>query len=41
MQELTIGLTVDLMNQLESGLGEYAWGSLNPEMNCWNLLGYE
>ena len=40
-QELAIGLTDDLMNQLESGLGEYAWGSLNPEMNCWNLLGYE
>ncbi|RYO21208.1 hypothetical protein AA0111_g9808 [Alternaria arborescens] len=40
-QELTIGLTHDLMNQLESGLGEYAWGSLNPQMNCWNLLGYE
>lgn len=40
-QELAIGLTENLMNQLESGLGEYAWGSLNPEMNRWNLLGYE
>jgi hypothetical protein len=40
-QELAIGHTDDLMNQLESGLGEHAWGSLIPEMNCWNLLGYE
>jgi len=36
-----LGLTDDLMNQLEAGLGEYAWGTLNMDVNFWDQLGYE
>jgi hypothetical protein len=38
-QDFGIGLTDGLMDQLESGLGEYAWGSLNTEGNFWDFFG--
>jgi hypothetical protein len=40
-QDLGLGLTDDLMNQLEAGLGEYAWGSINMDVNFWDQFGYE
>lgn len=40
-EDFGMGLTDDLMNQLESGLGEYAWGSLSTDIGCWNIFGYE
>jgi len=35
-QDFGMGLTNDLLNQLEYGLGEYAWGSLNTNVDYWN-----
>jgi hypothetical protein len=39
--EFGTGLTDDLMNQLESGLGDYAWGSLKNDIKCWDLFDYD
>jgi hypothetical protein len=38
-QDFGIGLTDGLMDQLESGLGEYAWGLLSTEGNFWDFFG--
>lgn len=35
-----LGFTDDLINQLEAGLGEYAWGSLNMEEFTWDPLDF-
>jgi len=35
-QEPSLGLTDDLMMQLEAGLGEYAWGSIPMDGNFWD-----
>jgi hypothetical protein len=40
-QDSGLGLTDYLMNQLESGLGEYAWGSLNVDVGFWDQFGYD
>jgi hypothetical protein len=41
-QDFGLGLTDDLMSQLEAGLGEYAWGSMNMDgLNFWDQFGYE
>jgi hypothetical protein len=42
-QDVGLGLTDDLMSQLEAGLGEYAWGGLmNMDgLNFWDQFGYE
>lgn len=37
-QELSLGLTDDLMMQLEAGLGEYAWGSIPTHGNFWDQM---
>jgi hypothetical protein len=37
-QGFGLGLTDDLMTQLEAGLGEYAWGSLPVDGNFWDQL---
>ena len=37
-QDFGISLADNIMNQLESGLGEYAWGSLDTEINLWNMF---
>lgn len=34
-QDSSLGLTDDLMSQLEAGLGEYAWGSINMDLDFW------
>lgn len=34
-QDFGFGLTDDLMNQLEAGLGEYAWDSINMDLDFW------
>ncbi|KAI4629021.1 uncharacterized protein J4E87_003281 [Alternaria ethzedia] len=39
-QDFGMGLTDDLMNQLEYGLGEYAWGSLNTNVDYWDSFSY-
>ncbi|KAI4929752.1 hypothetical protein J4E86_011694 [Alternaria arbusti] len=39
-QDFGMGLTNDLLNQLEYGLGEYAWGSLNTNVDYWNSFSY-
>jgi hypothetical protein len=36
-----LGLTDDLMNQLEAGLGEYAWGTINMDVNFWDQFTFE
>jgi hypothetical protein len=41
-QDFGLGLTDDLMSQLEAGLGEYAWGSMNMDgLNFWDQFGYD
>jgi hypothetical protein len=37
-QEFSLGLTDDLMMQLEAGLGEYAWGSIPMDGNFWDQM---
>lgn len=39
-QDFGIGFTDDLMDRLEYGLGEYAWGSLNNNIDYWNSFSY-
>ncbi|KAH6875104.1 hypothetical protein BKA58DRAFT_311030 [Alternaria rosae] len=39
-QAFDMGFTDDLMDQLEYGLGEYAWGSLNTNIDYWNSVSY-
>jgi hypothetical protein len=39
-QDFGLGLTDDLMAQLEAGLGEYAWGSITMDNNFWDQMSF-
>jgi hypothetical protein len=39
-QEFSLGLTDDLMIQLEAGLSEYAWGSISMDGTFWDQMSF-
>ncbi|KAF2008399.1 hypothetical protein BU24DRAFT_403287 [Aaosphaeria arxii CBS 175.79] len=40
-QSMNLGLTGDMMQHLEAGMEDYAWGSINMDLSFWDQMSFE